>query len=258
MKTDSIFYQLFKNFPELFFELIGQSSSSVVSYTFESLEIKETIKRIDGVFFPTNNTAQPIYFVEVQFQPDPEFYYRLFTEIFLYIGQNRPQKKWRAVAVFARRSIDRELPIEYQGVLTVPQLQKIYLNELGDSAEHSLKLGMVQLVVEDEETAQSKARQLIQKVQQQLSDEVSRRRMLELIETVLVYKFGNLSSQEIEAMFGLSDLKQTRVFQEGKQEGKQEAKLETVPLLLRLGLSVEQIAQELKVDIEAVRKVAQG
>ena len=53
-------------------------------------------------------------------------------------------------------------------------------------------------------------------------------------------------------MFGLSELKQTRVYQEaeeeGKQEGRFEAKLEAVPKLLALGLSVEQIAQALALD----------
>jgi predicted transposase/invertase (TIGR01784 family) len=53
-------------------------------------------------------------------------------------------------------------------------------------------------------------------------------------------------------MFGLSELKQTRVYQEareeGEQEGKQKAKLEAVPKLLALGLTLEQIAQALDLD----------
>jgi predicted transposase YdaD len=48
-----------------------------------------------------------------------------------------------------------------------------------------------------------------------------------------------LFGQEIEAMFRLSDLKQTRVYQEaleeGKEKGKEEGKLESVPRLLGLG-----------------------
>jgi predicted transposase/invertase (TIGR01784 family) len=62
-------------------------------------------------------------------------------------------------------------------------------------------------------------------------------------------------------MFSLSELKQTRfyqeAFQEGFQQGLQEGKLATVPRLLELGLTVEQIAQTLELDIEEVRKVAQ-
>lgn len=120
---------------------------------------------------------------------------------------------------------------------------------------------MVQLVVENERTAEAQARQLIQKAQQQLEDEALRRKVLELIETILVYKLPQLSRQELEAMFGLSDLKQTRYFQdvreEAKQEGKQEVRLETVPRLLQLGLSVEQIATALDLPVEVVQQVAQ-
>ncbi|MBC1222735.1 hypothetical protein GNF10_07150 [Nostoc sp. UCD121] len=58
-------------------------------------------------------------------------------------------------------------------------------------------------------------------------------------------------------MFGLSELKQTRVYQEGKQEGRFDAKLEAVHKLLALGLSVEQIAQALDLDIAQVQQGVQ-
>jgi predicted transposase/invertase (TIGR01784 family) len=60
------------------------------------------------------------------------------------------------------------------------------------------------------------------------------------------------SREEIEKMFGFSELKQTKVYQEAKQEGK----LEAVPLMLNLGATVEQIAESLDLDIELVRLVA--
>ncbi|TRT94937.1 MAG: Rpn family recombination-promoting nuclease/putative transposase, partial [Microcystis flos-aquae Mf_QC_C_20070823_S10D] len=44
--------------------------------------------------------------------------------------------------------------------------------------------------------------------------------------------------------------------QEGRQEGRQEGKLESIPRLLALGLSVEQIAQALDLDLEQVRQAA--
>jgi predicted transposase YdaD len=51
-------------------------------------------------------------------------------------------------------------------------------------------------------------------------------------------------------MFNLTDWKKTQFYQDVKQEGK----LETIPLLLRLGLSAEQISTELKLSLEVVRK----
>jgi predicted transposase/invertase (TIGR01784 family) len=57
-------------------------------------------------------------------------------------------------------------------------------------------------------------------------------------------------------MLNLSDLKQTRFYEEAKEEGliegEPEGKLKTVPELLKLGLSLEQIAQALHLPLEEV------
>ncbi|MEH1903164.1 MAG: hypothetical protein V7L04_17560 [Nostoc sp.] len=77
----------------------------------------------------------------------------------------------------------------------------------------------------------------------------------------MVYKFPTMSREEIEGMFGLSDLKQTRVYQQGKQEGKQEGareeKFRMIPLLLRLGLSFEETAKELGLSLEEIQQERQ-
>jgi predicted transposase YdaD len=48
LKTDSLFYRLFKEFPGIFFELIGASPETAVNYQFTSVEVKQTAFRIDG------------------------------------------------------------------------------------------------------------------------------------------------------------------------------------------------------------------
>ena len=65
-------------------------------------------------------------------------------------------------------------------------------------------------------------------------------------------------------MLGLT-LEETRIYQEAKAEGREEGREEreaemlkvTVPLLLKTGMTVEQIAQKLNVDVESVRLSAQ-
>ena len=262
MKTDTIFYQLFQTFPSLLFELIGQPPTEAQDYEFSSREIKELAFRFDGVFLPSpNSTHQPIYFIEVQFQPKSDFYWRFFTEIFLYLSQYRPNNDWRAVAVFATRNLDPGVPSQYRGLLMSHQVQFVYLDELRETANPSLSLGIVQLVVENQETAASFINQLIQQVQQEIEDDIYRQKVLELIETILVYKFTNLSRQELEAMFGLDELKQTRYFREVAEEaalkGELQGKLKSVPRLLQLGLTVEQIATALELDVEVVRQASQ-
>lgn len=59
-------------------------------------------------------------------------------------------------------------------------------------------------------------------------------------------------------MLGLSDLKQTRVYQEAKLEGKLEGKLEAVSFMLSLGGTVEQIAEALELDANLVMLVAES
>ncbi|MDB9400810.1 hypothetical protein PN459_12635 [Microcystis aeruginosa CS-567/02-A1] len=74
--------------------------------------------------------------------------------------------------------------------------------------------------------------------------------------TIAVYKLSSLSREEVEAMLGVS-LEQTRVYQDAKAEGREEILKAAVPLLLKTGMSIEQIAQELNVEVEVVRLAVQ-
>lgn len=92
----------------------------------------------------------------------------------------------------------------------------------------------------------------MQRVREEITDPSQGRKILDLIETVLVYKFTHLSREELETMFSLSDLKQTKVYQEAKIEVKLEGKLELLPKLLTAGLSAGQVAQILEVELDVV------
>ncbi len=48
---------------------------------------------------------------------------------------------------------------------------------------------------------------------------------MEMLATIIVYKFTNLSRREVEQMLGIT-LQETRVYQEAKEEGKQEGRQE--------------------------------
>jgi predicted transposase/invertase (TIGR01784 family) len=256
VKTDSIFYRLFQEFPSIFFELIGNPPEAANTYQFASVEIKQTAFRIDGVFLPTQEENNPIYFVEVQFQSDTELYSRLLSEIFLYLRQNKPRSSWRGVVIYPTRSIDTSDTKDCHEFFTSQRISRIYLNELGEAASLPIGIATIKLVVEDEDTAIITARELINRTKQAVNLQLQQQ-LLEFIETILVYKFPKMSREEIEAMFGLSELKQTRVYQEGKEEGSLEAKLEAIPRLLALGLTVEQIAQALDLDVAQVQEAAQ-
>ncbi|AFZ25780.1 hypothetical protein Cylst_3655 [Cylindrospermum stagnale PCC 7417] len=248
MKTDTIFYTLLQNLPSVLFELLEQSPALALHYEFSSVEIKELARRIDGLFLPKAEYPQdPIYLVEVQFQPDDDLYWRLITEAFLYLNQYKPHKTWQAVVLWAKRSLDPGVPLAYQSSLAAGQIHVVYLDELTDTSS-SIGLGIIKLVVASEDEAVQEARTLLNLVQQ--ADTANSRNVLELVERMLVYKFSSYSRQELEAMFGLTEWRQTRFYQEVQEE----TKLETIPRLLREGLSVEQIARVLELNIEVVRQ----
>jgi predicted transposase YdaD len=88
----------------------------------------------------------------------------------------------------------------------------ICLNELGEAASLPIGIATIKLVIEEEERAVSTARELINRTQQAVSSQLPQQQLLELIETILVYKFPHMSREEIEAMFSLGELKETRVY----------------------------------------------
>jgi predicted transposase/invertase (TIGR01784 family) len=91
-------------------------------------------------------------------------------------------------------------------------------------------------------------------VKQQFSDEPSRLQLLNLLETIVLAKLPQMSRQELEAMFGVDDLRKTRFAQELIEEGKLEGKLKVIPQLLKEGFSVEKIANILQLELEQVRQ----
>jgi len=136
-------------------------------------------------------------------------------------------------------------------------VQRIYLNEL-ESEEPNLGLGVVKLIMEKEQKALSQAKGLIEQAKEELTDEAVREKLIDLIKTIFVYKLPENSREEIEAMFGLSELKQTLVYQEAKLEGQLEGKLEMISKLLEEGFKMEEVARISDLPLEVVRKAAKG
>jgi len=280
LKTDSIFYRIFQSIPSTFFELINQPPQLASAYQFSSVEVKQLAFRIDGVFLP-NAAELPIYFAEVQFQPDKKFYSRLFTEIFNYLDKTELINNWRGVVIFPNRSVDTGDTERYTELLNSQRVTRVYLDELSSIEASSIGIETVKLIIEPESTARTRAIEIVNSARQQIPDVATIREIIQLIETILIYKLPRLSQEEIGKMFGSNELRQTRFYQdvfaegrqegiqegrqegiqegrqEGIQEGIQEGKLKTIPQLLALGLSIEQIAQALGLDEQVVRQAAQ-
>ena len=181
MKTDSIFYRLFQELPSIFFELIGNTPGTAENYQFSSVEIKQTAFRIDGVFIPRQGDDNPIYFAEIQFQPDSEFYSRFFSEIFLYLRQNKPQYDWHGVVIYPSQGVDTGDIRHYREFFTSQRVRRVYINELGEAADRSIGIATLRLVTLSEAIAVEQARILIERVRQEIADEFIKEEYLSLI-----------------------------------------------------------------------------
>lgn len=264
LKTDSIFYKIFQLVPSAFFELIGETDPRISTYAFISQEVKQTAFRLDGIFMPPPRLRQfPIYFVEAQaYKEKRNFYYRFFSEIYLYLNDYEPANDWQAVVIFTEKRFDQTLPRHYREYENNSRLQRIYLDQLPPGTGNcTLKIGLLQLLGTKQKEAPAKGRLLIDRTRQELTDLTVQRNFIELVETVFIYKFPELNSQEIGEMLGLGDLKQTRVYQEAEQAGretgrdeKQEEMLtKMVPKLIRRGMTVEEIAEDLEIPVETIQ-----
>ncbi|UFP93843.1 Rpn family recombination-promoting nuclease/putative transposase [Gloeobacter morelensis] len=239
MRTDHVFYKLLQAFPETLFALAGVPPPAPGGYRFESVEVKATALRIDGVLVP-NVPTQPYYFAEVQFQKDKEIYWRLFTELLLYMRRSAPEGDWRAVLIFPNRTLDVQVPAALRALALDERFVQVYLDEIAVEEDSPLGLSLVRLVVEQVSTFPARARRLLERTREQLPQGEAQRRVLELIESIIVYKL-RYGPEEIEAMFTLDELENTPYVQgkmaqarrEAEREAKREAKREMLLQLLQ-------------------------
>jgi predicted transposase/invertase (TIGR01784 family) len=226
MRRDTIFYQLFLRFPQLLFELVPNKPADADQYTFEAIEVKETSFRTDGAWMPPT-PAGTVYFAEVQFQPDEIFYERINAQISIFTFRNRHRcSSWQVVVLFPSRDLQQSSLTMVSHLLESGKIIPIFLDELPNDASPALKL-MVLTTLEGE-TAITAAKQAI-------AQGIDNRDIIEMVTTIMVYKFTQLTRAEVDAMLGVT-LQETRVYQdafaEGEVSGEAKGKLEILLMLL--------------------------
>jgi predicted transposase/invertase (TIGR01784 family) len=222
MRRDTIFYQLFRQSPTLLFSLIANPPNDAEAYTFDSVEVKETSFRIDGVFLPPHPT-ELIYFCEVQFQPDPLLYERMNSEIGIYAYRQRSMfRDWRAIVIYPSRDIEQARTETVDEFLASGRITRVYLDQLGPIATLPIGLQLMVLTTLEEKMAIDTARSMITQAQT-----TNARAIIELVSTIIVYKFTRLSREEVAAMIGIT-LEQTRVYQDAFAEGEARGELRMV------------------------------
>jgi len=248
MHTDKLFYRLFRERPATVFELAGLSVPADADYRLHAEEIKETAFRLDGVLVPGESRPDlPLVFTESQFYLDSTFYARWLAAIFRYLHRHEVQQRWLAVVVYPERSTDRGGLVPYQALVDGGVLHRVYLEELSDAPVQSLGVRIAKLTIMEDMQAVAEAQRLIE--EEAPYSPVAHHQLIDLVETVLVYKLPNLSREEIQKMLHLpeTDLKKTRFYQDVFAEGRQEGEATLVLRLLRRKLGPLTNAQEIAV-----------
>ncbi len=287
MKRDTIFYRIFQQSPILLFDLMPLLPENSLRYTFESVEVKEASFRIDGVLTPPDPSGD-VFFTEIQMQPDPLLYERMFAEIGNYVYRRTELfASWRSVAIYPSRTTEQSFYRTYSRKLTetsqfiravllsnpttkVPpelfasgRIVPIYLDELGEIEQLPIGLGLMVLTTLEDDRAISEAKEMLNRS----SRSVNINAIIEIVSTIMVYKFTELSREEIDAMLGFKtdELKQTRVYrealEEGREEGREEERREIVFMLLnhKFGrLSSDKQAQIQALDFDRLQALSRS
>lgn len=265
MKTDKLFYRIFLSQPALISELLPDIPANC-EFDYSAPVVKETELRLDGVLTPlTADLNLPLIFLEAQMQSDPEFYGRFFAGLFLYLRQSKITRPWRGLLILRRRSHDLGSETPYQ-ILLNTWVQRLYLEDLLPLTDLSPNLALLRLLVIPDQEASTAAQSILSSG----STPAEFKRLLDLVEAILINKFPQLSIEEVRQMLNLreADMTQTRFYQEvlqiGRQEGRQEAFQQEVDLIIRLlnrrcgEISIEQQNQVRSLPLETLETLGEA
>ena len=220
MKTDKLFYALFQQSPTVALTLLPDLPIDAV-YDFSAPVVKESEFRLDGLLTPEDPDL-PLIFIEVQMFPDPGFYVRYVSEVFLYLRHFAPARGWRGLLFLKQRSMNLGSE-QISPALFETQVTKVYLDELRAQSDLSAEWLLLLLIAAEPEEVGELGRKVLAAPARHLEPT----QLLGLVETIVVDRMPTLSPEEIQAMLGLvtEELKQTRFAQdlmaEGRQEGRQ-------------------------------------
>ena len=228
MKTDSLFYELFKAHPESLFELAGLKADG--KYGFESITVKSTEKRMDGFFRSTDGYA-PNIFLEVQGYDDEAIYWRFLREISVYYELTEKRLPFVAVILFIDKKYDPEnCPIT--DFKPPNRLIRLYLPDclkaIGDKA--SPLTVFKPLILKKKKLLPEAVPKWKNEIDSLSLSESTNKLLIDLLENAILSRFPKLTLEETKKMIQLTPLDKTVAGQEliqmGRIEGRTEGRTE--------------------------------
>jgi len=259
MKRDSLFFSYFKELPGSFFQLVGRPESDAERYDLKAIEYKETAVRLDGVFLPRHPEVDPAYIWEAQHYSSEKVYANLLSKIGRFLEHGDPKQDWVAVVIYPNRSMEQENLRPYRCLIDSDQLVRIYQDELPPAQPDQFELGILELIAAKPEVALEKAKAMVPRILGSKRPIPFRKIVIQFIETVILYQFPHMSRTEIEKMLQVSDVRQTRVYQEaleeGREEGMEKGREEIALKLLKLHVPAKTIAEATGLTAAQIRKL---
>lgn len=249
MKTDPLFYELFQAAPQTFFELV--QITPPCPYRFESITVKMSEKRIDGVLEPLD-ANQPYYFLEVQAFPDDVIYWRATREVATFFEQRPHLKdtKWQAIVLWLNIADDPGFgPLRLLARKPKPNLLSLDLIELLKKLpETSLVLNVLRpLLAEDEREVREHVVQWVEHIRQATSADANlEERLISVFSQLIEQKFKTLNYKELSQMLRLTPLRETTSGQELLKEDRIDILLNQIEV--KFGISPE-MAEKLTTEL---------
>ena len=217
MRTDPFFWNVLTSLPQTLFEVLGEPSSLARDYQFSAVELKKSL-RTDGFYRP-RRAGLPMYVVEFQFYVLETFYANLFAKVFVILNDQPNISDWVAVAIFESRGLEPKDLTKYEDLLRSKRVKRIYLDELELPAEPSPGLMLLAMVTAPKAKLRPMVERLKRKAEEEVADDKESRKVIELMEELLIRKFATMNREEIRNMFQLTDIRKTVVWQEAREEG---------------------------------------
>jgi len=253
LKTDSLLYELFQFDPQSLIQLLKLKLEG--QYTFESITVKTTEKRMDG-FFKRIDGDGPHLFLEAQGYDDPKIYWRLYREICTFYEQRDDHNPFIAIVLFLDEKYD---PGPF-GLTCMPPCQLIRANLIDclqalDGAPGTLTILKPLVLTSKEELAAAvpKWRGDIQSLNLPKAKEKT---LVELLEYAIVQRFPEVT-EEVITMLHLTPIEQTtvgkQIFGRGLDKGELIGNIKFAQRLLKQPLSSKkELAKKTEEELKSI------
>ena len=215
----------------------------------------------------------PVYFLEVQFYSLPSIYASLMAKVYTYLKQHDPAQAFVGVVLFASRNLEPKGLAPYRALLDAGLIRPFYLEEMSGIGESSTWPIDHVLNSANGEPGSGDGPQSRRAARAEIGDEALRIDLIELIETVIMYKLTRLNREEIQTMLQIHDIRERglgrkrnrKAWRKGMEKGKEMGKEMGIEMGMEKGVAIAKLAAEKKsaaeiaailgVNVETVHRV---